>query len=59
MRRSTSPLNDEIRIMKQDIETLKNQVSELQSNNYLSDTPSKGLFGGRRKTLRRMRKHRR
>ena len=59
MRQSSSPLKDEIRIIKQDIETLKNQVSELQSSSGSSTTTTPGLFGGRRKTLRRMRKHRR
>jgi hypothetical protein len=53
-----SAIDRELRRMKQDIQTLKDQVSDLQNNNP-SGYSSPGLFGGRRKTLRRMRKHRR
>jgi hypothetical protein len=59
MRSSGSSIRTEIKMMKNDIQTLQRQVSELQYNNYSSGNTSPGLFGGRRKTLRRMRKHRR
>lgn len=52
-------IDREIKTMKQEINNLKNQVSELQSSSGSSTTTSRGLFGGRRKTLRRLRKHRR
>ena len=56
MRSSGSSIQDEIKTIKNDIQRLQSDVSELQSS---SGSSSRGLFGGRRKTLRRMRKHRR
>jgi len=56
MRSSRSSIQDEIKMIKNDIQRLQSDVSELQSS---SGSSSRGLFGGRRKTLRRMRKHRR
>lgn len=59
MRSSRSSIQAEIKMIKNDIQTLQRQVSELQSNNYSSTNSSPGLFGGRRKTLRSIRKYRR
>ena len=52
-------IDKELKTMRQDINDLKYQISRLQSSSGSSTTTSPGLFGGRRKTLRRMRKHRR
>lgn len=59
MRPSGSSIKAEIKMMKNDIQRLQRDVSELQSNNYSSSNSSPGLFGGRRKTLRHIRKYRR
>lgn len=56
MKPSGSSIRAEIKMIKNDIQRLQSDVSELQSS---SGSSSRGLFGGRRKTLRRMRKHRR
>jgi len=56
MRSSGSSIQAEIKMIKNDIQRLQSDVSELQSS---SGNSSRGLFGGRRKTLRRIRKHRR
>jgi hypothetical protein len=56
MKPSGSSIKAEIKMIKNDIQRLQSDVSELQSS---SGSSSRGLFGGRRKTLRRMRKHRR
>jgi hypothetical protein len=48
-------INKELKTMRREINDLKNKISGLQSS---SGGPSRGLFGGRRKTLRRIRKHR-
>ena len=49
-------LEREFKKIKKEIQTLKNQISNLKSNKYSFSDSSPGLFGGRRKTLRRMRK---